>query len=115
MTNVRYSIGDSAQAQQIADLNSQWGFNFEPTIKINIASGLDKVRQYLMSISNGVHLFISPNCTNLIRELKNYRFKNKGGNMSEQPVTKDDHSPDCLRYYVVFIDSQKIPDLKVLV
>ena len=53
---------------------------------------------------NETKLFIFNTCTNLIREIKSYRW-GKG----ESPVKVDDHSMDELRYYIMNRPENKKP------
>lgn len=66
--------------------------------------GFDRVRWYLRNRK----LFITKDCTNLIRELRGYRYKSfsssKMGNTRnplEEPMKKNDHACDALRYLLV--------------
>jgi len=49
-------------------------------------------------------LCIHPRCTHLIRELKQYRWApDKTGTNREQPLKRDDHAADALRYLVMAV------------
>lgn len=52
-------------------------------------------------------LFITRNCVNLIREIRNYHWEKvrvgNNKNMSEKPVDKDNHAIDALLYLVAFL------------
>ena len=54
------------------------------------------MKSYLKNSLGQTKLFIFNTCTNLIREIKSYRW-GKG----ESPVKVDDHSMDELRYYIM--------------
>jgi hypothetical protein len=45
-------------------------------------------------------LFIFSSCPMMIREIKEYRWKSDGD--GEEPVKKDDHAMDELRYYLMY-------------
>jgi hypothetical protein len=114
--DLRYGIGDSAQAQQIEDLKG-YGVYLEPVNKGSVPAGLDKVRRYLSSLAHGVRLYIHRNnCPNTIREFKNYHYKrvSLAGVVTEEPVKKDDHAMDQVRYYVTYIDSMSNPGLTII-
>jgi len=54
-------------------------------------------------------LFITKNCVNTLREIGDYRFKQlKPGretNTPEEPVKRDDHAMDCVRYLANYISN----------
>ena len=58
--------------------------------------GLNLLRR-LLGNYEGVEprLYVSPRCTNLLREMSEYRYPVRGG---EEPEKKDDHAVDALRY-----------------
>jgi len=58
--------------------------------------GLNLLRR-LLGNYEGVEprLYVSPRCTNLLREMSGYRYPVRGG---EEPEKKDDHAVDALRY-----------------
>jgi phage terminase large subunit-like protein len=73
-------------------------------------AGIEKVREYLKIrihpdkelYPNGKPgIYIFKNCPNLIKEIKNYRFKPG----TSQPYKEDDHALDELRYYIMSISS----------
>lgn len=114
--DLRYGVGDSAQAQQIADLIT-FGIHLEPINKGSIQAGLDKVRRYLSSLAHGVRIKIHKgNCPNHIKELKNYHYKRTSiqGVVTEEPMKKDDHAMDELRYYITHVDSMSSPGLIIV-
>ena len=58
--------------------------------------GIDHLRRLLGNYEEvGPRLFISPGCGNLIREMVDYRYSERGG---EEPVKEADHAVDSLRY-----------------
>lgn len=74
-----------------------------------VATGIDRVKGY-MKISPRTlkpKLFIFDNCLNLIEELVKYRWKELApgtaatSNQREEPVKKDDHAADALRYAIM--------------
>ena len=63
-------------------------------------------------------LFISAKCVNLIREIGNYKWKElKPGeikNEYEEPIKKNDHACDALRYLVNYIYKPKLEEIRVV-
>ena len=59
-------------------------------------SGIQRVKQYLKVNDGRAKLYLFPNCVNLIRELKTYRFGD-----GDLPKKTDDHALDELRYYLM--------------
>ncbi len=101
---------DSAATQKtlsspkcVADLFYENGILVNTKVNKDVLSGISKVKSYLMNINNETKLFIFSNCTNLIREFKTYRWKN-----INEPIKKDDHCLDELRYYIMNLSSQTI-------
>ena len=60
------------------------------------------MKTYLKNINGKSRLFIFSCCTNLIRELKTYRW-----GAGDNPIKKDDHCLDELRYYIMSLCSEK--------
>lgn len=84
------------------------GWDFEPGIN-DVASGITRVREYMQVRGNGrprLYIF-KDKCPDLVWELSRYRYKEHGEgqerqkNASEEPVKKDDHSVDALRYMLM--------------
>jgi phage terminase large subunit-like protein len=67
----------------------------------NVQTGIDAVKQRLKDGK----LVIQSNCENLIREFKIYRYKEQSkrieSEVSAEPIKKDDHCLDALRYIVM--------------
>ena len=74
-----------------------------------VSTGIDRVKSYLkLSERTGKpRLYIFDTCTNLIDEMVKYRWKELApgqaatSNQKEEPVKKDDHAVDALRYAVM--------------
>jgi len=66
--------------------------------RIGANSGMSKVK----SLFKQDMIFIDVSCKNVVKELESYRYeKDKAtGNYNEEPVKKDDHAVDALRYLV---------------
>lgn len=64
--------------------------------KNELLPGLDHLRK-LLGNYEGVEprLFVSPECTNLLREMAEYAYPERGG---EEPRKENDHAIDSLRY-----------------
>lgn len=75
----------------------------------DVKAGINRVREYFqLNNQKEAHLYIfKDKCPNLCTELLNYRYKEltefqeKTRNQSEDPVKKDDHAVDTLRYIIM--------------
>lgn len=75
----------------------------------DVNAGITRIREYFKIDENGEsNLYIfKDKCPNLCRELQNYRYKEykefmgRFKNESEEPVKKDDHGPDALKYMIL--------------
>ncbi len=103
-SNGRYEAYiDSAAGQRtlngvksVAELFFERGINVNTKVNKDLFSGIAQVKSYLRNSLNESKLFIFSNCVNLIREFKTY-FWGAGDN----PIKKDDHCLDELRYYLM--------------
>ena len=83
------------------------GWDFQPANN-DVEGGITRVREYFQIGADGKsHLYIfKDKCPNLCIELLNYRYKKwtelqeKTRNQPEEPVKKNDHAVDGLRYLV---------------
>ena len=84
----------------IIDEYRDHGLNFR-SANNEVLAGINRVNEYFESGK----LVIFKNCINLIREIENYKWKSlKPGvykNQPDQPVKKDDHACDVLRYLIM--------------
>jgi len=77
----------------------------------NVAQGINRVNELFKQRK----LYICKNCIETLNEIGDYRFKQlrpgQETNESEQPVKKDDHAMDCLRYLANYLHApvKKIP------
>ena len=73
--------------------------------RIGSNSGISKLKSLFKQDS----IYIDNSCINLIKELESYRYEKdkKTGNYNEEPVKKDDHACDALRYMVTEYDPFK--------
>ncbi len=62
----------------------------------DLFSGISVVKRYLRSSDGKSRLFIFKNCVNMIREFKSYWWGS-----GDNPIKKDDHCLDELRYYLM--------------
>jgi len=83
-------IADSAEPRLIADLK-HLGVNIKPVKKGTIESGITRMQDY--------HLIISPESTNIAKELNNYIYADKG---SKLYVDSYNHAIDGVRYNVSY-------------
>lgn len=94
-----------ASAKSVSELFCDYGVLVNPNVNKDLYSGINRVKQYL----SGAHakLYIFKNCTNLIRELKSYRWS-----ANDLPAKTDDHCLDELRYYLMTRPSAHEPKQK---
>ncbi|MBQ8468675.1 MAG: terminase family protein [Clostridia bacterium] len=85
-----------ASQKSVTELFYDNGILVNPKVNKDLFSGINRVKSYLKNLNGESKLFIFASCTNLIREIKNY-FWSDGDN----PVKKDDHCLDELRYYIM--------------
>ena len=102
------SLIDSAANQRtlssiksVTDLFYENGILANPNVNKDVLTGISKVKTYLKNINNETKLYIFSNCTNLIREIKSYRWKS-----INEPTKHDDHCLDELRYYIMSQNNQ---------
>ncbi len=85
-----------ASVKSVTELFYEFGINVNPNVNKDMFSGIQRVKQYLKVNNGRAKLYIFPSCTNLIRELKSYRWGE-----GETPKKTDDHALDELRYYLM--------------
>jgi phage terminase large subunit len=83
-------IADSAEPRLIADLR-HLGVNIKPVKKGTVESGITRMQDY--------ELVITPESTNIAKELNNYVFADKG---SKLYVDNYNHAIDGIRYNVTY-------------
>ncbi|MBR3750588.1 MAG: terminase family protein [Clostridia bacterium] len=81
--------------RSVAQLFSEQGIAVNPKVDKNVPSGIQLVKQYLTNDPDRPRLYIFNCCSELIREFKTYRYGS-----GEEPIKKDDHALDELRYFV---------------
>ncbi len=91
-----------ASIKSVSELFYENGILVNPKVNKDVLSGISKVKTYLKNINGNTKLYIFSNCVNLIREFKTYRWSG-----TNQPVKKDDHCLDELRYYIMHITSNQ--------
>ena len=96
MTKLEINKGDDIiadnQPQSIYEIRKE-GFNIRPTFKgaNSIITGIDILKRFKINVTK--------RSVNLIRELKNYKWKEDAmGKSMNQPVDKFNHAIDALRY-----------------
>ena len=90
-----------ASQKNVVDLFYENGIITNPNVNKDVMSGISKVKTYLKNVEGKSKLFIFSCCTNLIRELKTYRW-----NGSDSPIKKDDHCLDELRYFIMSLQGE---------
>ena len=83
-------IADSAEPRLIADLR-HLGVNIKPVKKGTIESGITRMQDY--------HLVITPESTNIAKELNNYAYADKGSKLF---IDSYNHAIDGIRYNVIY-------------
>lgn len=81
-----------ASSKSVTELFFEHGIACNPNVNKEKFAGIARVKEYFSQ--DKIKIF--PSCTNLIREIKSYRW---GEN--DVPVKKDDHALDELRYYIM--------------
>jgi len=88
-----------ASEKNVVELFYDNGILVSPKVNKDLFSGISVVKKYIKSSDGISHLFIFRNCVNLIQEIKSYWW-GKGDN----PIKKDDHCLDEMRYYLMSIN-----------
>jgi phage terminase large subunit len=83
-------IADSSEPRLIADLK-HLGVNIKPVKKGTIESGITRMQDY--------HLVVTPESTNIAKELNNYAYQDKG---SKLYIDNFNHSIDGIRYNIIY-------------
>jgi len=82
---------DAAEPKTIEELHRA-GFNAKPADK-DVLEGIRKVK--------GTPIYITPESVDLIKEIRNYRWKiDKNDKVLDEPVKFQDHLCDAMRYAV---------------
>jgi len=84
------------------------GWDFEPGSN-DVSASITRIREYLQLDSNKkCHIYIfKDKCPHLCKEFSSYRYKEltegqqKSRSESEEPIKKDDHAVDALRYMIM--------------
>jgi len=85
-----------ASEKSVTELFADFGIMVNPNVNKDLFSGINRVKSFIKNAEGKSRLFIFRTCVNMIREIKGY-FWGSG----ENPVKKDDHSLDELRYYIM--------------
>lgn len=105
-THITMIAADSAAAEHINNLAAQ-GLPIFPVKKTkdSIHAGIELIKAKLKLYEQQTgkprpHLFIADNCINTIEEFEKYHYPEKrpDKNEKEEPIKKDDHAMDALRY-----------------
>lgn len=87
-------VADSAEMKSIQEIKNEGIRNIEPAEKgpDSIRNGIDILNRYVMHITS--------HSTNLIFEIRNYKYKENRmtGEITNEPVDKNNHLLDALRY-----------------
>ena len=106
-THITMMVADSAQSEHIANLNSK-GLAVYPVSKTkdSINAGIELIKSRLKTYEQLTgkpkpHMYVSNVCTNVIEEFEKYHYPaptRTEKNEKEEPLKKDDHAMDALRY-----------------
>lgn len=66
-----------------------------------VAYGISVVRSFIQNGLAQKKFFMDPRCKKSIDQLRNYRYAEKNGIISEDPVKEKDDAPDMIRYYFI--------------
>lgn len=89
-----------ASQKSVSELFYEHGILVNPNVCKDVLSGISRVKSYLKNVEGKTKLFIFSCCTNLIREMKSYRWGD-----GDKPIKNDDHCLDELRYYIMSIST----------
>ena len=92
-----------ASTKNVVELFYENGILTNPRVNKDMFAGINIVKRYLRDASGKAHLFIFKNCVNLIREIKSYWWGD-----GDNPIKKDDHCLDEMRYYLVSLTQDKV-------
>ena len=89
-----------ASSKSVTELFFEEGIACNPNVNKEKFAGIARVKEYF--VADKIRIF--PNCKNLIREIKNYRWGD-----DDSPIKRDDHALDELRYFVMSRPENKRP------
>ena len=97
--------------RSVAEVFRENGMNVNTNVNKSKWAGIQRVKEYLMLQPHydeqrwprgKPKLFIFRTCTAMIKEIKQYRWREDIGNGGrEEPIKKNDHAMDDLRYYIM--------------
>ena len=108
-------IAGDQEREQTGKSNIKW---FEENLKVTfkkrtsaINYGVAIVRSYIKNAKGQARFFVDPRCKKTLDGLKQYRYPEKNGEISnENPVKENDDAVDMLRYYFVNMHDPKLDD-----
>lgn len=80
----------------VVELFAENGILVNTNVNKDMFSGIATVKSYLKTADGKTRLYIFKNCVNLIREIKSYWWGS-----GDNPIKKDDHALDEMRYYLM--------------
>lgn len=96
--------------RSVAELFRECGMNVNTNVNKSKWAGIQTVKRYLQCQPHydeqrwphgKPKLFIFSTCTQMIKEIKAYRWKETPNGGKEEPIKKNDHAMDDLRYYIM--------------
>ena len=85
-----------ASEKNVVELFYENGILVSPKVNKDMFAGISAVKSYLKTADGKSRLFIFKNCVNMISEFKSYWWGS-----GDNPIKKDDHALDELRYYIM--------------
>lgn len=83
-----------ASSKSVSELFYDKGIAVNTKVNKELFSGIARVKEYFAA--RPAKIFIFKNCVNMIREIKSYWW-----GAGDNPIKKDDHAMDELRYYIM--------------
>ncbi|MGN1208339.1 MAG: terminase large subunit domain-containing protein [Christensenellales bacterium] len=96
-----------ASTKSVASLFFDYGICVNTNVNKDLFSGINRVKSLICNSLGERKLFIFRNCVNMIREIKGYFWGN-----GDNPIKKDDHAMDELRYYVMTKPENHFKEIK---
>ena len=96
--------------RSVAEIFRECGMNVNTNVNKSKWAGIQTVKKYLELQPHydeqrwprgKPKLFIFSTCTMMIKEIKAYRWKETPNGGKEEPIKKNDHAMDDLRYYIM--------------
>jgi len=87
--------GDPENKMVMNEISKKIRFEIQSANR-DLTGGIEKVRNLIFQN----RLYVLPKCTNILREIRLYRYEEKLNGISEEPKDENNHCLDALRYIV---------------